>query len=203
MIAIFLIITTVTLLRQSKFSSDLLITNLAYEVALTIREAQVYGIGSRVADTDNPSRVRVGYGVHFAQQPNDSYSIFINEPNVEGEFDDFLFNQDTEEVFDTVDITRDQSIRRFCVSNGAAYLCSDDVDDDIDWLDISFVKPNPDAHIWAGQSGESGNVYSNAVIVVESSLGDKCRAVYVSSVGQMYVDPIPTDSDTCAHYDNL
>ena len=70
-ISIFTIISSVVVFRQSKFSSDILITNLAYQMALEIREAQTYGIG--VKSVDNPviigdSKFKYGYGIHFGPE---------------------------------------------------------------------------------------------------------------------------------------
>ena len=48
-IAIFLFISSVVMVSQHNFGGKILITNLAYDVALGIRQAQVYGSSSRKA----------------------------------------------------------------------------------------------------------------------------------------------------------
>src|SRR6185312_4659547 len=85
-VAIFLIITAITLGNQSRFSSDILITNLAYQIALSIREAQVYGIGSKgVADNSSSgiNNFQAGYGIHIGASDDltlkpTSYNVFAD-----------------------------------------------------------------------------------------------------------------------------
>ena len=43
-IAIFIIITSVAVWNNSQFNSTILLTDLGYEIALSVRQAQVYGI---------------------------------------------------------------------------------------------------------------------------------------------------------------
>ncbi len=83
-VAIFTIISAVALFNQTKFSSDMVITNLAYEIALEVRQAQTYGIGVRNSSND-ASNFQYGYGVHFGpdtvhpgSSPTNSFSFFAD-----------------------------------------------------------------------------------------------------------------------------
>jgi len=77
-VAIFFTISSVVLFRQSKFSSDISITNAAYDVALVIREAQVYGTGSKQGD-DPYNRVK-SYGVVFDNSNVSSFFMYSQSP---------------------------------------------------------------------------------------------------------------------------
>lgn len=60
-LGIFMVLTSIVIFNYSKFRSDTVLTNMAYEVALTIREAQIYGVSARSS------------GVSF----ENAYGIFI------------------------------------------------------------------------------------------------------------------------------
>lgn len=200
-IAIFLIITTITLGNQAKFSSNILITNLAYQLALSIREAQVYGIGSRQATDTSGSTFRLGYGININAQNSkaNTYTVFADTRPEEGF--NFYFEPGIDIEVENILLTQGQKIRNFCG------LSLSDPDDWSCWqnggftpfeLNIVFIKPDPDAHVWGRFGGEGEYTeYSEAEILLESALGDKCRTVRVSGAGQISVDPVSSDPDTC------
>ena len=182
--AIFFIILGVTLFKQSRFSSDILISNTAYDVALSIREAQVFGVGSREADVD-PS-LPLAYGVHFEIGEKGSYKTFLD--GREGS-QDYVYTAGEE--IENISLTREQKIKEFAVAN------ADGVWDYPDSADIVFKKPDLDARI--RPNGDSGGVTHPEIrIMVQSSLGDKCRIVSVTSVGQISVLPVCSAEDTCS-----
>ena len=70
-ISIFVILTGVVLFSQSKFNGSILLTNLAYDTAVTLRQAQTYGINIKEFNTGSGTGQFVPYGVHFAtSSPN-------------------------------------------------------------------------------------------------------------------------------------
>lgn len=202
MVAIFLIITSIALTRQSKFSSDILISNLAYEFALSIREAQVYGIGSKVAPSSitGEERFKVGYGIHLNLNNPSEYNFFTDIPgNGASGASNYLYDDGVvEEFMYSVPITRNQKIKNFCgiESNGTATCAKDNSNIE---MHISFVRPNPDAYIFLVESGTETS-YPQGVIVLESSTGDKCRIVRVTQTGQIAVDPIPANGNACDEF---
>jgi hypothetical protein len=81
-IAIIIIITAVVITSQSSFNKTLVLANTAYDVALTIRLAETYGIGSHVLG----GTVNTGYGIHFGTgTPNNTFTLFADtDPAVTG-----------------------------------------------------------------------------------------------------------------------
>jgi hypothetical protein len=207
-----MVVTSAVLFKQTKFSSDILITNMAYEVALTIKDAAVAGLSSRASST---ILFKNGYGVHFEPAPGGgSPSSFIEffdvSPDVgltqpveddQNGLDHFYSVLDVasrDKVDKVISLTQGQTIKQYCAKRAsnlwncgpsAGYV-----------LNIVYVRPNPDAHITMGTigSGWDRETYSEAKIVVQSGLGDKCRTVSVTISGQVSVDPIdPNDLDGC------
>ncbi len=213
-VSIMLIVTSAVLFRQAKFSSDVLITDMAYEVALSIRDAAVSGLSSKASST---IPYKTGYGVHFEPAPDGgSPNSFINfidvsevpilesvsdESNI---FDYYYTTQDdvnqtggVDVIDKVIELTQGQTIKQYCARGDGGWICGPDSSKHV--LNIVYVRPNPDAHITMGTKagGPDGvKTYSEAKIVVQSGLGDKCRTVSVSVSGQISVDPIDPEDTT-------
>jgi prepilin-type N-terminal cleavage/methylation domain-containing protein len=223
-VAIMGIISTVVLFRQAKFSSDILITDMAYQIALAIRQAEVFGLSSKKSDTGVDSTTfRAGFAVLFTpslatggQSDNgaSAFAMFNDMPTYSSltAGTDSVFNYFYDPGIDVlmdpypIKLTQGQKIRGYCghhVSGSwqcwsyadAAQASSQKV------LTITFVKPNPEAHIRMGTAGTSESYtfsndnYDEAKIVVESGLGDKCRVVGVRASGEIGVDAVNADPE--------
>lgn len=73
-LAIFGIISSIVIFNYGKFQSDTILTNMAYEVALSIREAQVYGVSARTT-TGASADFKTPYGIYFAKDSKE-YILF-------------------------------------------------------------------------------------------------------------------------------
>jgi prepilin-type N-terminal cleavage/methylation domain-containing protein len=77
-VTIFLVIASVTILSQRSFDNSILIDNLAYEIALAVREAQVYGVSTRGIEAD----FTYSYGVHFDEAEPNRFVLFADSDSV-------------------------------------------------------------------------------------------------------------------------
>jgi prepilin-type N-terminal cleavage/methylation domain-containing protein len=76
-VAIIGIITTIALASQSTFNHSLVLTDTAYSVAFSAREAQSFGSASRTyGSVHNP-----GYGIHLDATLPQSYVLFADVAN--------------------------------------------------------------------------------------------------------------------------
>jgi Tfp pilus assembly protein FimT len=173
-VSILTFITILVLANHSRFNSSLLLGNLAYDVALSVREAQIYGLSVRAFN----SSFNVGYGVHFSSPT--SYIFFADVNN------DRKYTQENDSIVREMRFTKEYVIARYCatVANGTE-TCSDS-GSPITYLDIVFVRPEPDALI---STSSTGTVYSNASITVSSPTGIE-RVVDVASTGQISVQSL-------------
>src|SRR5678810_853508 len=73
-LAIITIITAVVISSQSAFNKTLVLQNTAYDVALTLRFAETYALGSRARELT----VNTGYGLHFTTGTPDSFAFFAD-----------------------------------------------------------------------------------------------------------------------------
>lgn len=170
-VGIFTFITAIVLANHSRFNSSVLLGSLAYDIALSVREAQVYGVSVRGVETN----FRVGYGTHFSGAK--SYTLFadtypVGAPNKKYDAEDSIIS--------TYTLNTGHSIVQFCGVNGAVKDCSST--GAISTLDVVFLRPEPDAHISSTASGP----YAQATITVTSSSGE-FRTITVASTGQISV----------------
>ncbi|MBV9349301.1 MAG: prepilin-type N-terminal cleavage/methylation domain-containing protein [Patescibacteria group bacterium] len=168
---IFLVITGLVLANHSKFNSSVVLGSLAYDMALSIRQAQVYGVS--VQQTPSAS-FQAGYGIHFS--PGSTYFLFADTNN-NGQYDA------GEQQVSVYSVGQGHSIKRFCELNTFSQsVCSDDGDTPLSYLDIVFLRPNPDATFASNVPGYT----SSAKIVVASPSGET-RTITVASTGQISV----------------
>lgn len=87
-IAIFVMLTSVTLTSYPKFSNKLSVDLLAQDIALSLRQAQIFGssvLGSKSTSVLGQTKIFGAYGVHFEPpvtgQPNYTYLLFADIDN--------------------------------------------------------------------------------------------------------------------------
>ncbi len=71
--AIITIVTSIVLVRFNAFDSTVLLKSLAYDVGMTVREAQIYSVS--VLNVVGGSNFRTPYGLHFVDGSS-SYTFF-------------------------------------------------------------------------------------------------------------------------------
>ena len=170
----------------------MVITNLAYEIALEVRQAQTYGIGVRNSSND-ASNFQYGYGVHFGpdtvhpgSSPTNSFSFFADTNSGAGSTKYVYDAGDT--WLDTFHLPGGNTIAEICYYQSSATdaKCNKYLNSFV--LDISFIRPNPEAHTVL--DGDTTKADAAPVfIVLRSALGDKCKTVKVYSTGQISVTP--------------
>lgn len=200
---IIIIITTFVLFQQERFNSSTLLRSLSYSVALSIRQAQVFGTSVRESAPGSGVFTRSGYGVYFpAPSGNYSYTLF-SDNNSNGKYMTSGV-PDSGEALPVYTLGKGYSLYRFCATllGGAGEHCSSDTSPTITDLTIFFRRPNPDACIATSNAPGAcapgaAAVYQDAVIQVQAGNGE-LRTIKVSSTGQIAVcKPNSTDFSTC------
>jgi prepilin-type N-terminal cleavage/methylation domain-containing protein len=174
-VGIFAIITTVVMIKFSTFNNKILTTNLAYDIALSIREAQTFGVNVRGFDTGNTVVFDYAYGVHFNESSDTTYTFFI-DLNGNGKFES---NNETVDVFT---LRGGHRIERLCRTTGASVTSCSDTTPSFNDLYITFKRPEPDAVIKSNGS----TLYQSASIRVTSPQGID-REIQVHSTGQISI----------------
>jgi prepilin-type N-terminal cleavage/methylation domain-containing protein len=174
-IGIFTAVTAVAVFNHTQFNSSVLLTDLAYEVALSIRQAQFYGITVKQTSAD-PTKFTSGYGIHFDTGSNKTYTLFEDVKNGGTPPNHVRAGADGDVDIETFKIEKGNTISKICLDGTTP--CSNAV------VDISFVRPNPDAYIRA--NGNTSTAYAKAEVCILSPANIK-RKVVVESTGQISV----------------
>lgn len=172
-IGIFAIITAVVIFNHGKFNSSINVTNLSYELALAIREAQVYGLAVK-QEAGNDISEDYAYGVYFNINNPQTFYIFADKDSNQ-QFDPTGGDlcDGTEECQERIEIRGDVEI-----SN----LASNQTDP-AEQLTILFLRPNPVAII----HDDGTEQRSTATIELHSDRAEKSKLIMVELSGQISV----------------
>jgi len=181
--AILVVITALILLDYNRFGGDVRLENFAYDVTLSVRQAQVYGIAVQRFGTNTFQ----GYGAHFTLSSPINYIIFAD---VEGSG---LFDSTSipSEIVETDTIGDYYRISGLCaISAVGGSVCTP-----MRTIDIFFKRPEPTGYISASpdanppvsciQNPQTACQFE-AQITLLSPKGDT-RTVVVDSTGQISV----------------
>ncbi len=186
-IAIFAFMTTLLVAKYGNFNQSILLTNLAYDVALTLRTAQTYGLS--VKNINVGGTFQYAYGVDFstasAGSANKTLTLF-GTPSTGTYKDDFYSGSGVRE---------DIEVSKYSVKRGAfiSSLCAgadeaDCVGHTANVLDITFKRPDPNAIMCVNTSGgmNCNPTYKFAKVIVQASDGST-RDIKIRSNGQISV----------------
>lgn len=181
--SIIVFITTVLLFRHDRFNSSTLLRSLAYSVALSVRQAQLYG--TSVRETDISSNIFAkSYAVYFKTNSPDRYFLAADRLPLASP-DGAIATNGSEDVPPSPYLIRNgYGISNFCayLSNGVAH-CHSGGSVAITELSIQFRRPDPDARFVTN----AGSSYAHACVEIISPTQDNTRTVRVTNTGQITV----------------
>ena len=175
-ISIFAMMTALVVAKYGNFNQSVLLTNLAYDMALTIRTAQTYGVSVRQEGGD----FKYPYGVYFSSvSGNNTSFVFFVDMNLD--VTDQGYYDVADQIINTYTLKRGAKIQQICTNT----TCSSIEDE----LHITFKRPDPDARFCVtstcGVMGAPAETYVK--IVIEGTDGST-RAVVVRKNGQISVE---------------
>jgi len=186
-ISMFVIITGVVLVNSNKFDSTVLLHNFAYDVALTIKQAQTYGVNAKESSSGT---FNTAYGVYFDLiQNNTNFVLFNDIAGLNGQgnpnliYDGSLTSCPTDslECIQKYSMTKGTRIQSICAG------ASDAGCQFVDRLSILFKRPNLGALIYSVDSiGSPSSPQSYAKIILAAQDG-ATSTVVVTSIGQIYI----------------
>lgn len=169
-LAIFGILLSIVVFNYNKFTDDTVLTNMAYEVALSVREAQLFGtaVKGQTREFDNP------VGLYFT--PNsDSYVLFIDNNN------DLKFNfPDT--TYNTLTLLRKITISGLEISSSGS--CGGSLSSAV----ILFKRPDVEPYV--GDNSSVAEKYKKLQIQLITK-GGKSKYVIINEVGSIEVKSEP------------
>lgn len=190
MCAIIVVISGIVLIDNNKFGGEVTLENLAYDIALSVRQAQVYGIAVQRFGTSN---FTISYGMQFSTLSPTTYVLFGDTEGT-GLYD---AGASPSEVVNTTDITQGYVIASICaISQVGGSQCVP-----VTTADILFKRPEPNAYISVGTNGNPpvscpNNLltacYYSVQITLESPK-QSTRTVEIDETGQIAVQQTTTN----------
>lgn len=174
-VAIFAIITGIVVANIPQLRNKISIDLVAQSIALNIRGAQVYGIGTRQVDNVTPA----AYGIHFSQNEEQSFILFYSETS------DDAYGGSVDCSVDDVQCVEKYAlngayIESVCLGNGP---CSNPPDE----MDILYVRPSSEATFFANGVVQN-NIDKVSVNACSTVNVGECRLIEVWRNGQISVD---------------
>jgi len=188
-LAIITILAGVVVTSQSAFNKTFLLSNTAYDVALTIRSAETFGLGSRAATVRN-----AGYGVHFDASTPGSFNLFADKyPGPNTACHPLRTGADGTEpdatpgncIYDS-GANQDVLVTPFTLGNGIT-ISNLYVNNmvPVTSLDIVFARPNTKTFISINGTYSNVTPITKACIRLKSPQGNYFRFVSVRSSGEI------------------
>lgn len=195
-LAIITIITAVVFTSQSSFNKTLVLANTAYDVALTIRYAESYGLGSRAFG----SSVDTGYGIHFASGTKTSFILFADTyppvgtgslchpaPSYDPTGPSALsgncsFDASQGEQVQVYTLGNAITISDFCAQSNGTWLCAST--GGLTSLDVVFSRPNPTPFMSENGSYSATFPVTASCITLSSAQGG-VKYISIGAAGQI------------------
>lgn len=173
-ITIATVLMTVLVIRQGSWNDRLSVTTQTYELALMIRQAQIYSLGVREDSGSTGDKFNIGYGVSF-DTDNLQY-IFFADRNNNQKYDS------GNEMLETKTFSRGVTIsnvcgQQHCFFSGGGPLRK---------AAITFFRPDVKANIALLNNG--GNSVDNPPVTITlRSVGGQTASVKVEANGQISI----------------
>ena len=199
-VSIFAFTTALVISKYGNFNQNVLLTNLAYDIALTIRTAQTFGVSVKTADdVSNPCNqsntpFQCVYGVHFNPASNSTFVLYAVPIQTGGSYHyPGSANNINEYTIKNGGVIN--NIYTCTTSNNLVSPGNDPTDctamNSLVNVDIYFKRPDSSSHIctFAPSSGVENCTWSSAYIKITSGNGStNYRLVAVYQNGQISVN---------------
>lgn len=186
--AIIVTITGVVFTSQSTFNKTLILANTAYDVALTLRSAETYGLSSRVISGAG----NAGYGIHFDTGTN-TFILFEDSSgsSCHTSLSGYSSGPDAQPGNCVYDSSA-EDVKKYTLGNNITVTGLYAGGVQVTSLDIVFARPNPDPFIRANK--DVVTKYNSACVTLTSpsSSGTFTRSVKIVLSGQ-----ITSNATTC------
>jgi prepilin-type N-terminal cleavage/methylation domain-containing protein len=177
-LGIFGVITAIVFFNYSSFNNQIVLGNLAYEIAMHIREAQVFSFGVRKENIAGLNSFQnSNYGVYF-KKGQKSFFYFIDygggsNQNPNGKCDSCNQGTCTDECLRLVSLPRNMVIENIVDADNMSH----------DDLHITFKRPNPEAHFYSVDT----EIITGKVEIIIKSPDNQYKKIIVRETGYISV----------------
>lgn len=177
-IAVIAIVSSMVFTQRDAFSRSVGLNNVAHEVALAVRQTQIYGVSSRGSELTDPI-YDFSYGIYFDSGTPDEFSIYRDSVGNKG-------YQPGDVEVETYTLPAGVEIAGVCVNTGFSSTDCAPGDTPGDAV-IMFSRPHPNAEFIARTNGKN-IIGDTAVILLEEEESGARRKVIVRRSGFITVE---------------
>ena len=193
-VAIFVAMTALVVAKYGSFNDGTLLTSMAYDVALALRDAQSYG--SNVQGYNSTNQFSYPYGMDFNISAPSQMILFAdsNPSTPDGIYTPCTSGRSIpcDNAVTTYTLARGGLISSICVFNtfpSATDPCpsTSSSPPSVPSVDITFQRPNPNAIITAMPRSGSTQTWAYAAIQVEDAGKTSTRTIVIGETGEIAV----------------
>ena len=194
--AIITIITIIVITSQGSFNKTILLANTAYDIALSIRGAETYGVGSRVAGAS----INAGYGIDITRTTPNAFIFFadsypgpsassvchpMDDPSApDAKPGNCSYDSTSDQLITQYKLGNGATISDFCALTSGTWSCATSHGSNLASLDLVFVRPNSVPFMSVNGAFSSSFPVTAACLALVSPQGG-ARFVSVSSAGEI------------------
>lgn len=198
-LSIIVIIALVVLSSQSNFNKTLILANTAYDVSLTLRSAETYGLGNRV----NVAIANAGYGLYFKKGAGTTFTLFADtypaasaltchpvplgsSATPDSRPGNCVYDSSKGEKVTDYQLGNGISISDFCAYKPStlSWSCANSGDKALSSLNIIFSRPNPDPFMSVNGTYSKMFPVTQSCLTLSSSQGGS-RFISVQASGEI------------------
>lgn len=195
-LAIIVTISVVVLASQSSFNKSLVLANTAYDIALTLRSAETFGLGNRAIGTT----ANAGYGLEFQKASPNSFTLFadaypsaasisschpVADPTApDARPGDCVYEANQGEKVTNYLMGNNITVSDFCAFSLGNWTCAQAQGGGLSSLDIVFARPNPEPFMSVNGAYSSLFPVSKVCLAITSPQGG-FRYISVAASGQI------------------
>jgi len=187
-IGIFIFLTALVIANYGSFNDDTLLTSMAYDVALAMRDAQAYGLNVQAFNSSN--NFNYPYGMDFASSNSNSMTFFADSYPSRGNnsYGDGVYTSSSDSAITVYTFARGGLTKCLYATNStppSPNPCPTTGNTTAS-LDITFRRPNPNAIIRAN-GVTTGSPYAYGVIQIQNASKTSTRSIVVNETGEIAV----------------
>ncbi|MEK7179471.1 MAG: prepilin-type N-terminal cleavage/methylation domain-containing protein [Patescibacteria group bacterium] len=201
-LTIIVVITTVVVASQSSFNKTLVLANTAYDIALTLRSAETYGLGSRAFG----GTANAGYGLNFQSGAPQSFTLFADTypapstssvchpisdssaPNAQP--GNCSYEPSQGEKVTSYTLGNGIIVSDFCAYALGSWSCAYAHGGGLTALDIVFARPNPEPFMSVNGSYSASFPITAACFTITSPQ-EGAQYISVAASGQIVANASP------------
>jgi len=204
--AIIIVITGVIFSGRSQFNNSILLSSTAYDIALTMRDAETYGLGTRAAS----GAASAGYGLDFTRAAPGTYTLFADTNPAPGGTNachalptngasapnaypgDCVYTA-ADTTVSNYTLGNGVTVSNFCAHTSVRWLCSTTcgatspcvAGSAQSQLDIVFLRPNATPFIALSGTYQASQSINQACLAISAPGNATARYIYLSASGQI------------------